>query len=71
MLAGTTLVPAILSLAAFGLMLVTKVMAEIARLIPEAYLTFVKEELRGTQAAYLILVLSAAVGAFCGLQLGR
>jgi len=63
-LAGTTLVPATLSVTTFWLMLVTKMMAEPARVLPEAYMTFVKEELRGTQAAYIILVLSAAVGAF-------
>lgn len=66
-LAATTFVPATMSMAAFGLMLIAKVTAEPARVVPEAYMTFVKEELGGTQAAGIIVVLSAAVGAIAGL----
>lgn len=66
-LAATTLVPATLNVAAFALVLVAKLTAEPARVIPEAYMTFVKEELGGTQAAGLMIVLSAAIAAIFGL----
>lgn len=66
-LAGTTLIPATLSVMASALMLVAQMTAEPARVLPEAYMTFVKEELGGTQAAGIIIVLSAGIAAVVGL----
>lgn len=66
MLAGTTLVPATLTLAAFGLMLLAKLTAEPARVLPEVYMTFVKEEVGGTQAAGIILLVGLILGVVAG-----
>jgi hypothetical protein len=61
-LATTTLVPASLTLLAFALMLLAKLSAEPARVLPESYMTFMKEEVGGTQAAGIILLLSVLAG---------
>ena len=61
-LAATTLVPATLTLLAFALMLLAKVSAEPARVLPESYMTFMREEVGGTQAAGIILVLGVIAG---------
>ena len=66
-LAGTTLVPATLSIAVFSLMLIAKLTTEPARVMPEVYMTFVTEELGGTQAAGIIIFLSVIIGTVVGL----
>lgn len=66
-LAATTLVPATLTLIAFALMSIAKMTAEPARIVPEAYMTFVKEEVGGTQAAGIIAIVSLIVSTVIGL----
>jgi hypothetical protein len=61
-LAATTLVPATLALLAFALMLLAKVSAEPARVLPESYMTFMREEVGGTQVAGIILLLGVFTG---------
>jgi hypothetical protein len=62
-LAVTTLAPACTSLAAFILILLLKVTSEPARILQWSYMTFVKEEVGGTQASAIILSLGILVGA--------
>jgi hypothetical protein len=69
-LAATTLVPATLSMLAFGLMVLAKTTAEPARVVPEIYMTFVKEEVGGTQASGIILILGTVAGVIAGLIWG-
>jgi len=66
-LAATTLIPVTLTLIALGLALLAKLVAEPVRLLPWAYMTFVKEELGGTQASGIILLVSVLAGAVLGL----
>jgi hypothetical protein len=69
-LAATTLVPAMIVLVTFGLVLIAKATVEPARVLPETYMTYVKEELSGTQASGLILILAIIAGAIAGLIWG-
>lgn len=66
-LALTTFVPASLAVLAFGLMLIGKLAAEPTRVLPEAYMTFIKEEAGGTQAYGMILLLGLITGAVGGV----
>ena len=66
-LALTTFIPAALVSLAFGLVLIGKLAAEPTRIIPEAYMTFVKEEVGGTHAYGIIALLGLITGAIAGL----
>jgi hypothetical protein len=59
-LAGTTLIPATLTVAVFVLMLAAKMIAEPARLLQWSYMTFVKQEVGGTHGGAGAAVLTAA-----------
>jgi hypothetical protein len=67
LLAGTTILPASVTLAGFGLALFTKLTVEPARVVPEAYMTFIKEEVGGRQAAGIIMILGVLGGTIVGL----
>jgi hypothetical protein len=69
-LAGTTLLPATLSVIAFCLILIAKVVVEPGRVLPEAYMTFVKDEVGGTQASGFIVIISVLIGVVVGLIYG-
>jgi hypothetical protein len=69
-LATTTVVPATLTLTALGLMLVAKFTVEPARVLPEAYMTYIHDEVRGTQAAGAIALLGVLAGVVAGLVWG-
>lgn len=66
-LAGTTLIPGAVTLLAFGVVLAAKMVAEPARVLPEAYMTFVRQEVGSTQAAGLIVILGVIAGVIAGL----
>ena len=66
-LAATTFVPAALTIVAFGLMLAAKLVAEPARVLPESYMTFIKEEVGGSQVAGLTLIIGTIAGVVAGL----
>jgi hypothetical protein len=66
-LAVTTFIPATLMLAAFSLMIITKLVVEPARVLPEAYLTFVKDVAGSTQAYGIILLIATIAGVIAGL----
>jgi hypothetical protein len=66
-LAAITLVPATLTLLTFGMILIAKIAVEPARVLPEAYMTFIKEEVGGRQAAGIIILLGVIVGTVVGL----
>jgi hypothetical protein len=54
-------------LAAFSLMIITKLVVEPARVLPEAYLTFVKDVAGSTQAYGIILLIATIAGVIAGL----
>lgn len=65
--AATTLIPVSLATIAFVLCLAAKLTAEPLRYLSWAYMTFVKEEMSGTQAAGVIALFGALTGAIVSI----
>jgi hypothetical protein len=68
-LAFTTVLPALFYVTCLTMVVVLKSTMEPLRVIPESYMTFVKDEFASTQACGIILIISIIIGVAIGLLL--